>query len=160
MPEFKAISIDGDDFYIVASWANKLASFICGYNIYGIPVDSNYNLVTEWMKKHVVITENKNWFYSWYTEGLYTHGDDGIVRFLSDLNVAHRREVKRKTYGVEASAIIETSEKIPDFVIEHLENIILQFFENYTFWSKSEIKPVNLRKVKFAEDTSAFFDPK
>lgn len=152
MSNFKAISIDGDEFFIVEGWASKLACFVCGYNIYQLPVDSCYREVTSWLKKHVLLSENRDLFYSWYTEGLYTHGDDGIVRFLSDVPVKNRHKVKRKNYGVEASVIIETSEPIPTFVIDNLESIVVYFMKNFKYWAQSDIPPFNLRQIKFGEN--------
>lgn len=157
MSNYKAVSIDGDEFFIVENWAKKLANFLGGHNLYDVPADSCYIEVSSWIQKHIVLTGNRQRFYSWYTDGLYTHGDDGIVRLLSDLNVDNRKDIKRKTYGVEASAILEVSEPFPDFVIDNLESIIVSFMANFKIWSHSDVPPVNLRKIKFAENTSAFF---
>jgi len=146
-------------------FSNELCLFLLGdgHSMYLNPEFEE----TEFYQKHrydtidfvtnnIEIQDDRLFYHEWYTKGLYTKGDDGIIRFLDDVEPKLREKTKKKNYGVEASVIFETRVDIPEDVIEKIKERVKFFFDNFNLLLPFQDGPVKLTSIEFAEDHLQF----
>jgi hypothetical protein len=165
MKNIKAIKINTDTWSMC--FADELCLFLLGdghsdyihteFEENALFKKHRFNTI-DWITDNIEIQTDRLFYYSWYTDGLYTNGRDGIIHKISDLpselGITDRKQLKEKTYGVEASVIFETRVNIPEEVIAEFENRVKFFFDNFLqLLPFHDGEKVKLTSIEYGENT-------